>query len=72
MKGLTCTVCSNADILTEVRVIHNSRIVYKSESGLQSYSWATENERTPFILRYTYVCNRCGYEDQKLDLFRRH
>lgn len=61
MAGLSCRLCSATNIETEVRVVFNNRIIFTSNSGLKSWDWAIDNYKTPCTLRYTYVCNKCGY-----------
>lgn len=68
MKGLECKMCGSG-YSTKVRVVFKSKVVHVSESGIKAANWAVENLRTPCVLNYIYVCNKCGYEEFKCDRF---
>ena len=69
MAGLTCKLCHNPIVDTQVWVIFNNKIVHKDGSALKVMDWALDNLKTPCVLRYIYVCGKCGFEDHKFDKY---
>jgi hypothetical protein len=65
MAGLSCKLCENLIIDTEVRVVFKSRIVHINTSALKAMNWAMDNYKVPCTLKYVYVCSKCGFEELK-------
>ncbi len=69
MAGLICPMCNNATINPEVHLMYKNQFLKCFQSALKAMNYALDTSSTPCILRYIYTCQKCGYEDIKLERY---
>lgn len=64
---MKCRICDCTNIETTVKVVYNNRVVHSCFSGLKAERWAIDNIKTPCVIRFIYICSKCGCEDFKCE-----